>query len=128
MSAETFILTNAGAAVRFIGFLRSLRFDKPWKVTIQRIEPGARVDQEAVLRGKERRIADYTGHDAEEVHDMMLARHFGTETVDLGNGKQLVRPARRTRSGSNPLNESEMRQHMRFVETFGATELGLDMR
>lgn len=127
MSAETFVLTSVGQVHRFAGWLARLTFEKPWRVTIERMEPRARVDQEAVLRGMERKIAEFTGHEPDEVHDVMLARHYGTVVVDLGHGRKLERPARRTRTGENKLSETEMREHMRFVEAFASTELGLDV-
>jgi hypothetical protein len=120
--SDTFILGNVGQVRRFIAWLGGLTFDKPWKVTVERIEPGSSIEQECVLRGIEKAIADFTGHDKEEVHEMMLARHYGVEEVDLGNGQKLVRP-RRTRTGTNPLKHPEMREHMRFVEAVGR-ELG----
>lgn len=122
MSAETFLLTNVGQVRRFVMWLGRLSFDKPWKVTIQRVERGSTVEQEAVLRGKERQIAEFTGHDPDEIHDEMLAQHYGTEQV----GK-LIRPARRTRTGPNPLTAGEMGDHIRFVEAFAARELGMSL-
>lgn len=117
--SDTYILANANQVRRFTAWLGRLTFDKPWKVTIERIEPGSSIEQECVLRGMEKAISEFTGHDKEEVHEMMLARHYGTEEVDLGNGQKLVRPARRTRTGANPLKYPEMREHMRFVEAVG---------
>lgn len=128
MSRETIILTHGVSARRLIQRLMGLTFEKPWKITIEQVTGRARTSQEAVLRGKERIIADYTGHDPDEVHEQMLARHYGTIDVDLGNGRTWSRPARRTRTGDNPLSPAEMSQHIMFVEAFGATELGLVMR
>ena len=127
MTRETIILGHATAARRLIMRLMGLTFDRPWKVTIERVEPGAGTDQEAVLRGKERSIAEFTGHDPDEVHEEMLARHYGTEEVDLGGGRILIRPARRTRTGPKKLNRSEMGDHIRYVEAFAARELGLEL-
>lgn len=128
MSRETVVLTHAMSARRLITRLLGLTFEKPWRITIERVDGRARTDQEAVLRGKERIIADHTGHDPDEVHEQMLSRHYGTVTIDLGNGKTMDRPARRTRTGDNPLSPQEMTDHIRWVEAFASTELGLVMR
>ncbi len=128
MSRETIILSHGVSARRFIQRLMGLTFDRPWKITLEQVTGRARTDQEAVLRGKERIISEFTGQDMEDVHDLMLARHYGTERVELGGGKYMERPARRTRTGENPLSPQEMREHITFVEAFGATELGLRMK
>lgn len=121
-TAETFVLANVGQVRRFVMWLGRLSFDKPWKVTIQQVSRGSTVEQEAVLRGKERQIAEFTGHDPDEIHEQMLADHYGTEQV----GK-LIRPARRTRTGPNSLNAAEMSDHIRWVEAFAARELGMSL-
>lgn len=123
MSGDVFLLSNVGQVRRFMAWLTGLSFDKAWKVTVERIERGSSIEQECVLRGMEKAIADFTGHDKDEVHEMMLARHYGTEDIDLGNGQKLVRPKRRTRTGTDPLKHPEMAEHMRFVEAVGR-ELG----
>lgn len=125
--SETFIIANAGHVRRLIAWFGRISFDnRPWKVTVQRIEPGAGTDQEAVLRGMERQIAEFTGNDPDTVHETLLAKHYGTEKIELA-GAVLTRPARRTRTGEHKLSRSEMRDHMRFVEAFAAAELGLDV-
>lgn len=124
---ETFVVSTASEIRRFVAWLGARSFKYALQITVKRVDREAGVDQEAVLRGMERRIADFTGHEPDEVHDEMLARHYGTVEVDLGGGKKLVRPARRTRTGENSLGRAEMQQHMRFVEAFAARELGLQV-
>lgn len=127
MRAETFILGQASDLRRVIAFVNRITFDgRPWKVTIERVEPGAGTDQEAVLRGMERQIAEHTGNDPEDVHDALLRKHYGVEKVEIG-GAVLERPARRTRTGRNKLKRSEMHDHLRYVEAFAAAELGLQV-
>lgn len=122
---EVFIVRSATDLLHMFAFGRSISFKRPWKVIWQEIDRVAGVDQEAVLRGKERKIAQHTGQDPDEVHEEMLIRHYGSETVDLGNGVTWTRPARRTRTGPNPLTRSEMVEHTRYVEAFAASFLGI---
>jgi hypothetical protein len=127
MSGETYVVDSIASLRRLIDWLRTLDFRKPWSITVKRIEPGASVELEAVLRGKERLIADFTGHDMEEIHEEMLIRHYGKRTITFTDGTTREVPARRTRTGKDKLAYSEMVQHIRFVEAFGA-QLGIQMR
>jgi hypothetical protein len=47
---------------------------------------------------------------------MMLARHYGLEEVDLGNGPEARAPGQAHAHRHDPLKHPEMREHMRFVE------------
>lgn len=128
MSGDTYIISNIAALKRFIAWLWTLDFSKPWAFQVKRVEPGASVELEAVLRGKERQISEFTGNDMETVHDEMLSLHYGVETITLRNGIAMTRPARRTRTGPNKLSYSEMVQHIRWVEAFAAADLGMSLR
>lgn len=128
MSTESYVIDSISSLRRFMDWLRQLDFRKPWIISIKRLEPGASVEQEAVLRGKERLISQFTGHDMEEVHDEMLIRHYGKKTITFRDGTTMEMPARRTRTGKDKLGYSEMLEHIRFVEAFGAAELGLQMK
>lgn len=123
MSTETIFVGNALSARRLVQRLLSLTFDKPWKVTLQRIEGGRTVEQNAVLRGKVRVIAEFTGEDPDRMHEILLARRFGTEDVDLGGGKTMQRPARR----SSDLSHAEMSEYMHWIDAFAARELALEL-
>lgn len=128
MSGDVYVISNIAALKRFIAWLWTLDFSKPWAFQVKRVEPGASVELEAVLRGKERQISEFTGNDMETVHDEMLALHYGVETLTLRNGDVMRRPARRTRTGANKLSYSEMVQHIRWVEGFAASDLGMSLR
>lgn len=128
MREQVFIVQHGVHMRRLFAWLGQLTFERGWKITVERLNPKARVDQEAVLRGKERTIALETDNDAEAVHDRMLAMHYGTERIELGEGRFWERPARRTRTGKNPLSQDEMRDHILFVEAFAARELGLNLK
>lgn len=132
LSDETFIVGGDGnASMRSLcRWLWTLDLTKRWKVTVGRLEPKAGVDQEAVLRGKEAKIAAHVGYEGrselEDLHDEFLKMHYGVEKVQLGN-RTIERPLRRTRTGKNPLKRHEMTEHLRFVERFAAQELGVEV-
>lgn len=123
MSSDPIILTNATAARRLIQRLMSLTFERPWKVTIERVVGGRTVEQNAVLRGMERTIAEFVGEDPDAMHEILLARRFGTVEISLGEGRTMQRPARR----SSDLNRTEMADYLRWVEAFAARELALEL-
>lgn len=125
---DTYVISNIAALKRFIAWLWTLDFSKPWAFQVKRVEPGASVELEAVLRGIERQISEFTGNDMETVHDEMLILHYGAETIKLRDGSTLRRPSRRTRTGPNKLSYSEMVQHIRWVEAFAASDLGMNLR
>lgn len=111
--------------MQLVAWLRTIDYTKPWLITIERLEPGSSYEQQCVLRGKEAKISAHTGEDPDDVHDRLLCMHYGTEELDLGNGKIIERPARRTRTGRNPLGYSEMTEHMRYVDAFASRFLGI---
>lgn len=123
---ETIYLRSGADVLRFFAFLKRLTFATPWKVTLERVERRARVDQEAVLRGFERAICEHTGQDIPTIHDELLMMRWGVKEHVCRDGTVMRVPARRTRTGDNPLNESEMREHMRFVEA-EARSMGVDL-
>jgi len=123
MSPDTFIIGSASQVGRFVLFLKSLTFERPWKVTIERVEPYRTVEQNAVLRGFVRQIAEFTGEEPDRMHEILLARRFGSERVELGGGNFINRPARR----SSDLSRREMADYMTWVQAFAAEHLGMEL-
>lgn len=121
---DQIVLRSGTDVLQAIALLKRLGFKKPVLLTLKTIEPKARTDQEAVLRGMESKIARHTGTGPQSVHDELLKAHYGVIRIQAGK-HVFEEPARRTRSGPNPLGESEMQEHLRFVEAWAATELGL---
>lgn len=123
MRQETFVLQHAHAARRLIQRLMGMTFDRPWKVTIEPVTGGRTVDQNAKWRAIVRDIAEFTGEDAEDMHEILLARRFGIEEVKLGQGRTMQRPARR----SSDLSKAEMADLITWGQAFAARELGLEL-
>jgi hypothetical protein len=123
VSADTFVIGSASQVGRFVLFLKSLTFERPWKVTIERVEPRRSIPQNDKLRAMEREIAQTTGHDPDELHEILLARHFGTQRVELGGGKFINRPALR----SSDLTRAQMGDYITWVHAFAAEHLGMEL-
>ena len=123
MRQETFVLQHAHAARRLITRLMGMTFDRPWKVTIEPVTGGRTLDQNTKWRAMVRDIAEHTGEDPDDMHEILLARRFGTELVDLGHGKHMHRPARR----SSDLTKQEMADLITWGQAFAARELGLEL-
>lgn len=120
---ETFVLQHAHAARRLIQRLMGMTFDRAWKVTIEPVTGGRTVDQNAKWRAMVRDIADHTGEDPDRMHEILLARRFGTERVELGQDRHFDRPARRT----SDLSKKEMADLITWCQAFAALELGMEL-
>jgi len=132
MSGETFVIGSASQVGRFVMFLKSLTFERPWKVTIERVEPRRSVSQNDKLRAMEREIAQHTGYDPDELHELLLARRFGTQRIHLGQVERadryntpayIVRPAMR----SSELTRAQMADYITWVQAFASEYLEMDL-
>lgn len=124
MSAESYFVANDVTARRLITRLMSLSFEKPWKITIERVTGKRTVEDNAVIRGMARTIAEFTGEEPDRVYEVLLARRFGTEDVPIGNGRFMQRPAKRV----SDLDHDQALAYMRWIEAFAASEIGIDLR
>ena len=61
-----------------------------------------------------------TGYTPDELHELMLAKFFGTKEVEVGGARQTV-PAKR----SSARDKAEFRAFLENVENFYAAELGV---
>lgn len=122
---DSYVIDNPTTLARLVRWLGTLDFKRTWRITVERIEPKSGVDQEAVLRGKEAKIAAFTGDTPAFIHDWLLYLHYGGELYFPRPGVYFVVPYRRTRTGENPLRRSEMTDHLRFVDAWAAMECGM---
>lgn len=123
MSASTFLVLHAGHMRRLVAWLGGLTYEKGWVVTVKRNDPKRTIPQNDKLRAMEREIAEQVGHDPDEMHEILLARRFGTVRLELGGGKSIERPARR----SSSLTTAEMADYITWVQAFAARELGMEL-
>ncbi len=98
VSEQRFLLQTPQHAARLIAHVGQMQYrsGRGFMVVFEPIDLNSPAGQKARLRAIEREICDYTGHDMEEVHERLLARRFGTKALELGNGKTMERPARRS--------------------------------
>lgn len=61
-----------------------------------------------------------TGYSPEELHELMLCRHFGTREIDI-SGHRMTVPLKR----SSTRDKQEFREFLEAVESFYASELGV---
>lgn len=61
-----------------------------------------------------------TGYAPEELHELMLCRHFGTKEIDMA-GHRMTVPLKR----SSTREKAEFRDFLESVESFYASELGV---
>lgn len=97
MSAETYVLGSYTAVQRLVSHLARLQFAPGWhwKVTLEKVDPRGSDAQRAKIRAIVGDMAEQTGEEAEALYEKLLARRFGVDELDLGNGRAINRPAKR---------------------------------
>jgi hypothetical protein len=100
--------------------LSALACRTPWKLVLTPKRDRRSLDQNARLWKLHALAAEATGYDAEEMHEIMLQRHFGVVEKPLGE-QVFTLPRRR----SSRLDVAEFAAFMEYVEAFYATELGV---
>lgn len=95
MSAETFHLRSASQVGSFVLFLRRLTFDRPWRVTIERVDEHGSDGQRRMIRATVGDMAMHTGEDAKLLYEQLLARRFGLIEKPVGDGRMFSEPAKR---------------------------------
>jgi hypothetical protein len=125
MRVQTYFLGSGLNVLRAIAALKQLTFagKRQWVMTLEPVEPHHSDAQRKKLRAMEGELAEHTGNDSDELHEILLARRFGIEEVNLGGGTMLHRPARRT----SDLSRSEMAEYITWVQAFAAREAGLEL-
>jgi hypothetical protein len=115
VSADTFVLTSMGQVQRLTRWLLgSLTFagGRAWCVTVERVDPRHTDGQRKLLRAIEGEMASHTGYEKEELHDLLLAGHYGTKRLEVMRGLVIEVPARRT----SDMNREEMTRHIDWVK------------
>jgi hypothetical protein len=115
---RTFTIEKPEQRERLRQFLE--RRDLPFQVEIGPIREQRSLSQNARLWALHQLAAAETGYAPDEIHEVMLCKHFGTKTVEMG-GKRLEVPAKR----SSTRDKDEFRAFLEYVENFYAAELGI---
>lgn len=105
-------------AARFVGKLAVE--DGALELIVRPYTPQRTSSQNARLWLLHSKAAAVTGHSAEELHELMLIRHFGSREIDVAGHRMLV-PLKR----SSARNKKEFGEFMESVEAFYISELGV---
>jgi hypothetical protein len=117
-SAKTFVIEDDNQKTRLTQFIQ--RRDLPFQVEIGPIREQRSLSQNARLWALHQLASAETGYATDELHEIMLAKHFGTKTVEVG-GQRLEVPSKR----SSTRDKDEFRAFLDYVENFYAAELGI---
>lgn len=124
MIAQQIILprgrADSGKAIRF---LQALPLDKPFRVTVEDYKPKRSNQQNAYLWSYvyPTICKNFEGWRPEDVHEYMLGRHFGTETLVTPDGEVAgTKPLRR----SSKLNKQEFADYVAHIQQL-ASEHGI---
>jgi hypothetical protein len=94
--------------------------DLPMQVEVGEPREQRSVSQNSRLWALHSLAAKETGHTADELHELMLAKFFGTKQIEV-KGATVSVPAKR----SSTREKAEFREFLEQVENFYASELGI---
>lgn len=115
---QTYFIGSGLQVMRAIAALKQLTFGPKlgWVMTLERVDPHHTDAQRRKLRAIEGELARHTGHDPDELHEILLAGKFGTKEIRVRGALLFERPARR----SSDLTRSEMAEYITWVQAFAA--------
>lgn len=128
-------LSRSVRAQKVATFLSALAPDRAWEIIVQPFKRKRTDRQNAYLWAvPNKMISDETGYEAEEIHKLLLGKHFGWKdkkvprTPRNPDGIESV-PIRTTTTDENGkravLNTQQFSDYVAFVQRFAAQELGL---
>ena len=116
--SRSFLIQTSDQRDRLFQFLA--KRDLPMQVEVGEPREHRSVSQNSRLWALHSMAAKETGYTPDELHELMLAKHFGTKSVQIGD-KFFEVPAKR----SSTREKQEFREFLDFVENFYAAELGI---
>lgn len=120
MTARTFIVDSRDRLAAFIKFLGKLDTAKPWQLTLEEYVGKRSLAQNRMLWSLHGLASEVTGYSKDDMHELMLAKHFGYTEIEFHGIKKCV-PLKR----SSMRNKKEFREFLDFTENFYACELGI---
>ena len=115
--AKTFIIETPEQRERLHQFLEQRTL--PFQIDYGPPREQRSLSQNSRLWALHQLASKETGYSPDELHEIMLCKHFGTKTVEVG-GKSIEVPAKR----SSTREKQEFRDFLDYVETFYASEFG----
>ena len=117
MTTYTLTATTAPTILKRIA---ALDLSKPWIVSVDRWHATRTTSQNARLWALHKLASDATGYAPEEMHELALCRHFGSEEIEIG-GVRHIHPLKR----SSTRDKKEFAEFMEATETWYITEFGV---
>jgi hypothetical protein len=118
MTERVFRIEDDLQRARLLQFLNARKL--PFQVDVGPIREQRTVSQNSRLWALHQLAAAATGHTPDELHELMLAKFFGTKEIEVGGFRRTV-PAKR----SSAREKQEFREFLDNVENFYASELGV---
>lgn len=118
MKSQTYFIGSGVQVLRAIAALKQLTFGpkRSYVMTLEPINPHHTDAQRRKLRAMEDELARFSGHDPDELHEILLAGRFGTKEVRVRGALLFERPARRT----SDLTRPEMAEYITWVQARAA--------
>jgi len=115
---RTFLIEEAGQRERLGQFLS--KRELPFQVDVGPIREQRSLSQNSRLWALHQLASEQTGYTPDELHELMLAKFFGTKEIEV-KGSRVTVPAKR----SSTREKDEFRGFLDNVENFYASELGV---
>ena len=119
MTPQTIIIDTPVKRDRAVKWLSSIPIDEVLELTLKPYTPTRSEVQNRRYWLILTKIAEHTGHDKDELHEMLKARFLGTQTSDLAG-----EPITHQRSSAK-LKVKEFAEYMEQVESWMVTTLGI---
>ena len=123
MKPQTVILRDDATRRDLFSHLERLDLSRPWEVTWKRKTKRRTLNQNALYWKRISEIVsavhDFTGQDADEIHDFFKAKYLPPRFVEIGGEVQQRPPTTTT------LDTQEMSDYMEKIYAFVTQELGI---
>lgn len=104
---------------RLVNIIKRLAFEPAYQVTIEEYAPARNAQQNRRLWLIYNMIAKHTGHDPDEIHELMKEKFLGTRVVEICGERATVSPSTRR------LKTKEFAKYMDEVENWTLEKLGI---
>jgi len=118
--SRTFLLAEASQVERLAAFLKRQLTEHPLSVAVDKWRERRSTSQNARLWLLHTKASEVTGYAPEEMHELALCRHFGSEEFAVG-GVRHRRPLKR----SSTQDTKEFAAFMEATEAWYVAELGV---
>ena len=116
--AKTYHIEDNLQRERLVQFLG--KRELPFQVDVGPIREQRSLPQNSRLWALHQLASKETGYTPDELHELMLAKFFGTKDIEVGGVRRNV-PLKR----SSTRDKAEFREFLEAVENFYASELGV---